>query len=240
MVMKFNPTFRFTLFISLLLLFGLSAYIFRIDINYFKSLLVGLPLSVAGFLYIVIYVGVTTLVWFGTIDFFRITGAIMFGPYWSTLFVWIAETANASILFHLSRDLGREFVRQKFNLKDKDLQYAKEGGGFWRVFILRINPLVPFRLMDIGFGLSKVSFRKYFWGVVLGSPLRIFWLQFVIFGIEKTILSNPQALMDYFSHNPKAFLFSVSYLGGVAVLTVAAVIVAIIKKSQGHQVTRHL
>lgn len=229
---KFNPTLRFVVFVLLLFLFWFSSRIWNIDVDYFQSLLVGLPLSVAGFLYIAIYVGVTTLVWFGTIDFFRITGAIMFGPYWSSLFVWIAEVCNASILFHLSRRLGQEFIQQKFHLQKKDLQYTKERGGFWRVFILRINPLVPFRLMDIGFGLSRIEFKKYFWGVVLGSPLRIFWLQFVIFGVEKTIFSNPSAVMNYFQNNPRAFLFSVFYLLGVFILTMAAVIVTMIKKNK--------
>ncbi len=230
--MNKNPTFRFFFLIALLLFFWFSSQVVHIDLHYFRLLFTGLPLAVAGFLYILIYVGVTTLVWFGTIDFFRITGAIMFGPYWSSLFVWIAETANAGILFHLSRRLGREFVQQKFHLKEKDLQYSKQHGGFWRVFVLRINPLVPFRFMDIGFGLSRIEFSKYFWGVVLGSPLRIFWLQYVIFGIEKTVFSNPQALMDYFQRNPQTFAFSALYLFGVFILTVAAVIITVVKRKR--------
>ena len=227
--MQFNPKSRFFLLVFLFVGLWLLAQKFQVDVDAIRLWLKPYPLFLSGVLFILIYVGLTSIFWFGTIDFFRITGALLFGPYWSTLFVWIAETANAAILFHVSRGLGRDYIREKFKLKPKDLEYGQGKAGFWTVFILRINPLVPFRLMDIGFGLSRIAFKKYFWGIALGSPLRIFWLQFVIFGIEKTIFTDPQALMNYFKTHPQAFIFSAAYMGGVFILTGAAIVVGMIK-----------
>ncbi len=228
--MQLNPKSRFFLLIFLFAFLWLLAHKFQIDLEAVRQWLKPYPLFLSGILFIVFYVGMTTLFWFGTIDFFRITGALLFGPYWSALFVWIAETANAAILFNLSRGLGRDYIREKFKLKPKDLEYGQGKGGFWTVFVLRINPLVPFRLMDIGFGLSPIEFARYFWGAALGSPLRIFWFQYVIFGLEKTIFTNPQAILKHFETHPQAMMYSVVYLTGVVILTITAVIMGIIKK----------
>lgn len=229
--MKINRNaLRFILFILLIAGFWLVGKLFHIDIPAVRTWLSQYPLWLSGLLYIVIYVGVTTVQWFGSIDFFRITGALLFGAGWSTLFVYIAEICNASILFMLSRKLGREFIEQRFHFKDKDNTYTPQTATFWTAVALRINPLVPFRFMDVGFGLSKISFRNYFWAVVVGSPLRIFWLQLVIAGVGEAILKNPMAMMDFLQTNRFAFALSSLYLLGVFVVTGVAVLVNIFKK----------
>jgi|GEM_PF-414005 len=225
---SFNPTVRFIFLIGLLIFLWFLASALQVDIHAIRERLSQYPLLISGVLFIAIYVGLTTLLWVGTIDFFRITGAWLFGPYWSTLFVWIAETLNATILFHISRKLGREFIEQKFHLKEKDLKYSKSNAGFWGAFVLRINPLVPFRFMDLGFGLTKIPFEKYFWAVVLGSPLRIFWLQFVIAGMGEAMFKDPIALHRYFMNNIPALLLSVVYFLFVIVMTIGAIIGAVV------------
>ena len=226
--MKNNPTIRFILLISLLIFFWFLVRALHIDIEAIRYRLSQYPLAISGFLFIAIYVGLTTLLWVGTIDFFRITGALLFGPYWSTLFVWMAETLNATILFHISRNLGREFIEQKFRLKERDLKYSKSNAGFWGALVLRINPLVPFRFMDFGFGLTKLPFPKYFWAVVLGSPLRILWLQFILAGVGEALFKDPGAIYKYLLNNMPVLLLSGLYLVVVFLMTIGAIIAALV------------
>lgn len=228
---KLRPTQRFFLFIALIAGLWYLGRTLHIDLVQIKAWLSQYPLWLSGSLFVLIYIGLTTVLWVGTIDIFRISGALLFGPYWSTLFVTLAEIANASILFLLSRKLGREFIEQKFNLKEKHRKYAPDNAGFWTALVLRINPLVPFRFMDVGFGLTSLSFRKYFYAVVLGSPLRIFWLQFVIAGMGEAVFRNPSAMVEYFRKNPAALALSFIYMLTVAVLTVGVFVATMIKKN---------
>ncbi len=232
--MKFSfskPTEHFLLFVILILACWSLGHVLHIDLVEVRRALAEYPLWASGFLFILIYVGLTTVLWVGTIDFFRISGALLFGPYWSTLFVTIAEIANASILFLLSKKLGRDFVEEKFHLKKDDKKYSPDNAGFWTAFILRINPLVPFRFMDVGFGLTKLSFRKYFYAVVLGSPLRIFWLQFVIAALGEAVLKNPGLMVEYLQNNKMAMAVSVFYIGGVIVVTLTVFVVTMIRRN---------
>lgn len=226
-----KPTLHFILFLLLIALMWSLGGALHIDLMKVREWLSHYPIWFSGSLYVLIYVGLTAFLWIGTIDFFRISGALLFGPYWSTLFVFIAETANASILFLLSRKLGREFVEEKFHLKKDDRTYSPDNAGFWTALILRVNPLVPFRFMDLGFGLTKLPFQKYFWAVVLGSPLRIFWLQYVIAGMGELVFKNPMAMFQYFQEHPAVYAFNAIYLFVVIAVTLGAFIGTIIKRN---------
>lgn len=226
-----RSTLHFLLFLSLIIIFWFLGRMLAVDFGQIKMWLSQYPIWLSGTFFVLIYVGFTTLVWVGTIDLFRISGALLFGPYWSTLFVFLAELANASILFLLSRKLGRAFIEERFHLNDQSRKYSPDNAGFWTAFVLRINPLVPFRFMDVGFGLTKLSFRKYFYAVFFGSPLRIFWLQFAIAGMGEVILNDPAKMMEYFRNNPAAMTLSVVYFLGVGIVTITVFLATMIKRN---------
>src|SRR5436189_110289 len=89
-----------------------------------------------------------------------------------------------------------------------------------------MNPLVPFRFMDLGFGLTKLPFTKYFLAVVLGSPLRIFWLQFILAGVGEALFKNPSALLDYLMAHQNVLFLSGIYFIGVIIATIIAIAVS--------------
>ena len=235
----FTPTVRFLLLIGFLIGLWFLGQTLNIDLDHVHAWLAQYPLWLSGLLYIIIYVGVTTLLWFGTIDFFRITGALLFGPYVSAALVYIAEICNASILFMVSRKLGREFVVQKFKLKSQDLQYAKSNTGFRWALALRMNLLVPYRFMDIGFGLTKVFFTKYFLAIVLGSPARILLVQLFIAGIGDVLFKKnvtPQELFNvlssYFPSHPGVLIFGLLNFLAVIILTIIALVMSMLRKQK--------
>ncbi|MFA5088170.1 MAG: hypothetical protein WC552_03960, partial [Candidatus Omnitrophota bacterium] len=71
----------------------------------------------------------------------------------------------------------------------------------------------------------QISFRKYFFIALLGSPTRIFWLQFILAGTGTAFLKNPRALIEYLLNNKSAFYFNLVYLLCVLILTVVAVLI---------------
>jgi uncharacterized membrane protein YdjX (TVP38/TMEM64 family) len=208
---------RFSVLVFLIVFCWSFGKLFEIDFDRYKTLLLEFPLIVSGFIFILLYVGITFFAWL-TKDIFKILGAVLFGAYLSTLMIWLAEAANAVILFHLSRKLGRGFVENQLKGKLANLDQKIEEVGFWGLFALRIVPLVPFRFLDLATGLTKISFRKYFMIVLLGSPLRIFWIQFILAGVgekilhEKDILQLFPILVEYLLNSQFIFLLSFVYL----------------------------
>lgn len=164
----------------------------------------------AGIFFVAVYVGLTFVVWFAK-DLLRIAGAMVFGPYWSTVFIWIGELANACIFFQMSRKLGRAYVSERFHLKEESLARAGRKGSVWHIFLLRSLPILPFRLLDLAYGLSSVTFRKYLLVSAFALPVRIFWVQFVLAAMGGAIFDIPRA-MAYFEQNILALWLSFLYL----------------------------
>lgn len=214
-----SSTVRFFLLIGLLVVCWYLGRYFPLDTAFYKSWLLQFPVVLSGLIFILLYVGVTFFAWLAK-DLFKIVGAFVFGAYVSTLLIWIAEMFNAAILFHLSRKLGRGFVENKLKRKKSGLDRHIADSGFWGIFALRAIPLVPYRFLDLACGLTKISFAKYFLIVVVGSPLRIFWIQFILAGIGEAFLKDPSALSKYLMENTAVFVWSFFY-------AIAAILVAI-------------
>lgn len=176
------------------------------------------PLAYAGIAFVILYVIITFFVFFSN-DIFRFTGALLFGAYISTLFVLIAEIINAFILFYLARYLGRSFVEESFGGKYNNLDEKLGRVNFAWLFLFRSVPFIPFRFLDLGAGLTKISFRRYLAAVILGSPLRIFWLQYVLAGAGQAVFNQPRALREFLLRNKAIFLVTLVYL--VLIIVVA-------------------
>ena len=210
---------KFSIFILIILLLIMLGKHFKFEPETLKIYLSRYPLILSGIIFVILYVVVTFFVWLSK-DIFRVVSAILFGANISSLLVWIAEVINAYILFHFSRIMGKEFVEKKI-FKEK-FSYYKEllekRSSFFGLFILRATPLVPFRFMDMFMGLSPISFRYYLLVVLLGSPLRIYWLQFILTSLGMAVFKEPQKLIDYLANNKIIFIISLIYVILVIIL----------------------
>lgn len=204
------------LLLGLVLLFFIGRF-FHFDATSLQSYLKKFPLYYCGLIFVILYVIVTFFIWLSK-DVFRFSAAILFGATLSTLLIWLAEMINAFILFYLARRLGREFVEDSLSAKFSHLDEKLGKTNFLWLFLFRSVPLIPFRFLDLGTGLTKISFRRYFLAVILGSPLRIFWVQYALAGVGEAIFKNPYALAEYLLANKPLFLFSLIYLALVVVV----------------------
>lgn len=211
-----NTTLQFALLIFFAVIFLNIGRFFHLDEQWYKSLLSGTPLAVSGTIFIALYVVVTSLVWLGPKDFFRITSAIIYGPYISTLFVYIAEVVNAFIFFQLSRKFGRGFVEGRLQGKMKELDEKIATASLWWIFTMRLF-IVPFRFLDMGCGLTRISFRKYFLIVLLGTPLRLFLFQYLL-SLGLDVVRDPAKLAGHLTAHPLILWFNVVYLAGAVIV----------------------
>ncbi|MDD5166093.1 MAG: VTT domain-containing protein [Candidatus Omnitrophica bacterium] len=212
MTIKINRnTVYFLFLIASLFFLWYWGRLVHFDTGAIEASLKKLPIFYAGIIFVVLYVVVTFFVWLSK-DAFKFIAAVLFGAYMSTLFVYLAEIINAVILFGLSRHLGRGFVEKHLQAKYNNLDKKLGSINFFWLFLFRVVPLFPFRFLDLACGLTRISFKRYFLAVILGSPLRIFWVQYVLSGVGKSIFHNPYALSEYLLQNKPLFIFSFAYL----------------------------
>ncbi len=106
-------------------------------------------------------------------------GAAIFGPYYGFVYVWIGAMLGACAAFFIGRTLGRDFAASLIGNRLKKYDDAIEENGFATVLYLRLV-YFPFTPMNFGMGLTKVTFRDYFFGTGLGIIVGTFIFTFFI------------------------------------------------------------
>lgn len=80
---------------------------------------------------------------------------------------------NCLLMFELSRKIGHDYVvkmiNEKFSEKNRDrILNAPNSKLFTLLFICRLIPIIPYNLINYGFGLTNISLSKYMFASVLG------------------------------------------------------------------------
>lgn len=80
---------------------------------------------------------------------------------------------NCLLMFELSRKIGHDYVvkmiNEKFSEKNRDrILNAPDSKLFTLLFICRLIPIIPYNLINYGFGLTNISMSKYMFASVLG------------------------------------------------------------------------
>ena len=100
-----------------------------------------------------------------------LAGGALFGPLYGTIYTIIGATVGATCAFLFSRQVGLTFFAHKTHAVSSQLHRYNEKiaqHGFITVLFLRFVPLFPFNGLNFGLGLTKVSFKDYFFGTFLG------------------------------------------------------------------------
>lgn len=224
MRIRFNQNlFKFFLFLIITASILYSCRYFHPDIQTLKKSLEGVPLFYSGIIFVGLYVVTTFFIWFIK-DAFKVIGVLVFGAYISALLIFISETINAVILFFLARFLGRDFVERFFKGTKNVSERIARLNLFW-LFLFRAAPLFPFRALDLGAGLSRVSFQKYFFTVLIGSPLRILWLQLMLAVLGEAYFASPfntGLILQYLLQHKGVLIFIYAYIFLVIVVLIKA------------------
>lgn len=91
-----------------------------------------------------------------------------FGFLRGVVLVSFASTVGATMAFMMSRFFLGDWVQARFGekLRTVNESFEKEGGFY--LFTLRLIPLMPFFLVNLLMGLTKIKTRSYFWISQLG------------------------------------------------------------------------
>lgn len=137
-------------------------------------------------------------------------GGIIFGTVKGTILNVIASNIGASIAFFIGRYLGRDFVEKLVKGKLKSIDEKIGESGFLTILRLRLIPVVPFNMLNYASGFSKVKYKDY----ALGSLIGMFPGTFIYTFFSDAILIDPTKKAEAFTKLliAAALLISVSFL----------------------------
>ena len=118
------------------------------------------PWQVAG-LFFCIYVLVTALSLPGAVIMTLAAGAI-FGLTTGTLLVSFASSLGATLAFLASRYVLRDSVQARFGARLADINKGVEKEGAFYLFTLRLVPLVPFFVINLLMGLTRMKVGVFY------------------------------------------------------------------------------
>lgn len=127
----------------------------------FAALYASEPLRVAG-IYFGIYVAATALSLPGA-AIITLAGGAIFGLFWGTLIVSFASSIGATLAFLVSRFVLGSTVEAKFGKRLAEINRGVEKDGAFYLFTLRLIPAVPFFVINLLMGLTKMKARTFYW-----------------------------------------------------------------------------
>jgi dihydrolipoamide dehydrogenase len=90
-------------------------------------------------------------------------GGAIFGLWWGVLLVSFASTLGATFSFLVARTLLADTVNKRFGRYLDDVNKGVERDGPFYLFTLRLIPLVPFVVVNLVFGLTKIKTWTFYW-----------------------------------------------------------------------------
>jgi pyruvate/2-oxoglutarate dehydrogenase complex dihydrolipoamide dehydrogenase (E3) component/uncharacterized membrane protein YdjX (TVP38/TMEM64 family) len=124
------------------------------------------PITVA-VVYFLVYVLATALSFPGA-TIITLAGGAVFGLWQGLLIVSFASTLGATLAFLVSRFLLRDWVEARFGQRLADINAGVNREGAFYLFSLRLIPVVPFFLINLLMGLTRMKVWTYYWVSQLG------------------------------------------------------------------------
>jgi uncharacterized membrane protein YdjX (TVP38/TMEM64 family) len=152
----------------------------------------------------------------------------LFGVVKGSIYTSIGATLGASAAFLVGRYLARDWIAKKIagNARFAAIDKAVADEGWKIVGLTRLVPVFPFILLNYAFGLTRVSFRDYFFATWIGTMPGT--VMYVYIGSLANVAGKPARTPAQWA------LFGVGLLATVAV---TVLITRIAKKALGKKIS---
>ena len=133
------------------------------------------PLALAAG-YFLLYVAVTALSLPGA-TIVTLAGGAIFGLGWGLLLVSFASSIGATLAFLTARFLLRDSVQGRFGQRLAEVDKGIQKDGAFYLFTLRLIPVVPFFVINLLMGLTKMKAWTFYWvsqiGMLAGTAVYV-------------------------------------------------------------------
>ena len=117
--------------------------------------------------YMIVYILVTALSLPGA-AILTVAGGALFGLLMGTIIVSFASTIGATLALIVSRFLLRNWVQGKFSDKLSTINQGIDREGAFYLFTMRLIPAIPFFVINLAMGLTKMPLITFYWVSQLG------------------------------------------------------------------------
>jgi uncharacterized membrane protein YdjX (TVP38/TMEM64 family) len=118
-------------------------------------------------IFIAVYIVQTVLSLPGAAVLSLAAGAV-FGAVMGTVYVNIGATVGATLAFLVARYLFHDALQNKFGARLEKINRELEKAGLNYLIFLRLVPVFPFFLINLGAGLTTMPLRTFFLGTIVG------------------------------------------------------------------------
>ncbi len=186
-----------------------------------------------------------------------IAGGVLFGFVVGTLVVSFASSLGATLAMLVSRYLLRDTIQRRYGERLRTFNEGIERDGPFYLFTLRLIPVVPFALINLGAGLTTMRTWTFYWvsqlGMLIGTAIYVnagtqisqleslngllspkLWGAFVLLAalpfLARWIVGFVKARRVYRQHTaPRTFDYNVVVIGAGSGGLVASLIAATVK-----------
>lgn len=123
-----------------------------------------------------------------------LAGGAMFGLIWGFLLISFASSLGATLAFLSSRHLLRDSIEARFSQQLKTINQGIEKQGSFYLFTLRLVPAVPFFVINLVMGLTKIKTFQFYWVSQLGMLAGT--LVYVNAGTQLASLKSPSDILS--------------------------------------------
>jgi uncharacterized membrane protein YdjX (TVP38/TMEM64 family) len=123
-------------------------------------------------------------------------GGLAYGPLVGTVYIMLGATLGSCLSFLVARHLGRRFLEGFSWLHKGRLAAFDEGAarhGFRVILLARLIPIFQYDALNFGAGMSRIKFRDYFLGTVVGMLPGGFIMAFLGSSLEN--VKSPQFIV---------------------------------------------
>jgi uncharacterized membrane protein YdjX (TVP38/TMEM64 family) len=164
-----------------------------------------------------------------------IAGSLLFPLFPATLTIILGATLGASLSFYVARLAGGDFVTGLLRGRLAAWEEGLSRNGFLFIFYLRLL-YAPFTYVNFAAGLTRIGFRDFFWGTLLGIiPGSFIFVLFV--GRVKELIAvaakAPGALSGLADAGRLLFT-DVHYLGPLLLFISSFFIPTVLKRAQAY------
>jgi len=124
-----------------------------------------------------------------------ITTVLIFDPVYAFFYSLIGCLSSASLSYGIGQALGRDLIRRIAGSRANRVSRHIIRHGFFAVIVLRVTAIAPFTVINLIAGASRLRFRDYFLGTLVGEIPGVFAL--TVFGDRLGAAiryPNPQSL----------------------------------------------
>lgn len=173
--------------------------------------------SFAVVIFIIIF-NMRTLLVFFPYSIMVILGGSLLGGWYGFLISMLCVFSSSTLAFYISRMAGKNTVERILKGKMKNLDVKIEEHGFKIILFMRISYIFPFDALSYAAGLTRVKYREFILGTVIGM-------------IPETFSLN---MLGHNINNPFSWNFVASIL--LVVLTIA--VPTVVKKIRSKKKNR--